>query len=91
MPEKAVTLKKVSIRHEKYGCDCGCCGHAVYLDGVRKAFAMRDWPELNDKPGRIAAWARDLAEYELTDDELEDADLDHIDVTGVVPHDGASC
>lgn len=25
-------MTKVIVYHERYGCDTGCCGHAIYVD-----------------------------------------------------------
>ena len=31
-------MAKVIVYHERYGCDTGCCGHAVYVDDERQGF-----------------------------------------------------
>lgn len=48
-------------------------------DGVEKTFALGEFPGDED----VAKWARELVSYHLTDEDLEDVDLDHIDVSGV--------
>lgn len=31
-------MTKVIVYHEAYGCETGCCGHALYVDDERLAF-----------------------------------------------------
>lgn len=26
----------IVVRHQSYGCECGCCGHVIEVDGVEK-------------------------------------------------------
>lgn len=68
------------IVHRPYGCDCGCCGHSIEVDGVEKAFALCEHPDEKDD---LEKWARELVSYHLTDADLEGVDLDHIDLSGI--------
>lgn len=80
-------MSQVKISHRMYGCECGCCGHAIFIDGVEKTFAM----EAPDDAGQIKAWAIDLADFHLSDADLEGADLENIDTSEVVPKDKDNC
>lgn len=31
-------MKKILVYHDLYGCDTGCCGHSVVMDGKREFF-----------------------------------------------------
>lgn len=79
-------MKIAKIIHRGYGCDCGCCGHAIEIDGVEKAFGLTDHPDPDHvtAPESVEAWAKEFVSYQLTDEELEDVDLEHIDFSGAV-------
>lgn len=78
MTKKTVgPLKSVRVEHGGYGCECGCCGHRIYVDGEPQSMALE-----HPKPGSdIKAWARELVEFRL--DDLETLDLENIDVAQV--------
>ena len=73
-------MKTVKLVHKPYGCDCGCTGHSIEVDGEEKTFALMEFPPEGED---LAKWARELVSYHLTDEDLVDVDLDHIDVSNV--------
>lgn len=62
-----------------YGDGPGAAVVTIEVDGVEKTFALGEFPGDED----VAKWARELVSYHLTDEDLEDVDLDRIDVSGV--------
>lgn len=61
---------RIVILHQSYGCDTGCCGHVIAVDGVARHGDFKfDHPEGED----FETWARKLVELEYPG---HSADLD---------------
>jgi|RhiMethySRZTD1v2_1073278.scaffolds.fasta_scaffold71312_1 hypothetical protein len=65
-------MTKVVVYHERYGCDTGCCGHAIYVDGEREGFELGS--PFNETPREYAE--RIVAE-ELGSEHVADLDWDN--------------
>ena len=79
------TSVRVVVYHSGYGCDTGCCGHVVELDGERTDSFEFGHPE----EGELREWAEELAKKEVYSTfgaaHVADLDWEHCDV---VTHDG---
>lgn len=64
-------MSKVIVYHRDHGCDCGCCGHVVELDGVTHyEFSHPDIQEPID-------YARDLVRLYFGEEHVADLDWDN--------------
>lgn len=76
-------MARVVVLHTTYGCDTGCCGHVIQIDGVEK-FRTFDFghPSLcgvTDKADRdriAREYAEDMVRHELGEDHIKDLDWD---------------
>ena len=74
-------MSRVIVYHRSYGCDTGCCGHIVELDGEdvgpfefgHPALTHSD-PSKNDDPRQ---WAEDLVRRALGEEHVKDLDWEH--------------
>ena len=55
------TKVRVVVYHSGYGCDTGCCGHFVELDGKRAGSFEFSHPDA----GELREWAEGLAKAEV--------------------------
>ena len=67
---------RVLVLHEYYGCDTGCCGHIVQVDGVQKGFQFTH-PYTAKTPEDIRQWIIDLVTDECGADHVKDIDFDN--------------
>ena len=63
--------RKIIVYHAGYGCDTGCCGHIVEVNGVGKFHF--DHPCDED----FRAYAEELVRNEFGEDHVEDLDWDN--------------
>lgn len=73
--------KKLSVRvyHTGYGCDTGCCGHVVEVDGKEVGGFGFGHPHGGD----IKAWATELVKSMVPKECLQDIDWDSLDYSEV--------
>ncbi|PZF83218.1 hypothetical protein [Jiangella anatolica] len=69
-------MSKVVVYHAFYGCDTGCCGHVIQMDGKEKSFSFDHCCE-EDK----LKWAQDLIREELGEEHVADLDWENSFVT----------
>lgn len=62
-------MPKIVVYHTTFGCDTGCCGHAVSVDGDRKVFEF-DWPNGKDS----LEFAKELVADALGEEHVKDLD-----------------
>lgn len=66
---------RVVVYHSGYGCDTGCCGHVVRLDG-KERFSF-------DHPGEgddFVEFARCLVVKEFGEEHVKDLDWDNCEI-----------
>lgn len=74
---------KIRVLHSYYGCDTGCCGHIVEVDGKDIGSFSFDHPRSTED---LKTWARALVEEKLGQYApkcLESIDWETLDVSGV--------
>jgi hypothetical protein len=64
---------KVVVYHRNFGCDTGCCGHAIEVDGEEREFTF-DHPDDTQDP---RTFARDIVEEALGTEHVADLDWDN--------------
>ena len=69
-------MTKVIVYHASYGCDSGCCGHQVEVDGVGKGFTFDHPYDLRDEE-RTRAWAPEIIEAKFGEDHGLDLDWEN--------------
>ena len=52
---------KVIVYHTGYGCDTGCCGHAIVIEDGRRSFEFEHPLDTKD----LREWAEELIEDEF--------------------------
>jgi hypothetical protein len=62
---------KITIYHNTYGCDTGCCGHIIEYDGKRKFFFSHPYGEDHKE------FAEDLIREEFGEEHVEDLDWEN--------------
>lgn len=67
----------VRVYHDYYGCETGCCGHVVEVDGKREGRFSFDHPYGVDP----RAFAERLIREELGDDHVKDLDWANSEVS----------
>jgi hypothetical protein len=80
-----MTKLKVRVYHSYYGCETGCCGHIVEVEGKGEKFEFGcAYTEKTDEGRR--KWARELAEQVIAEqwpECLPSIDWDSMDATEV--------
>lgn len=64
---------RVVVYHSYYGCDTGCCGHVIMVDGEQRGEFTFNHPDSDDP----LQWAKDLVEEELGPEHVADLDWDN--------------
>ena len=67
-------MTRVVVLHSGYGCDTGCCGHVVELDGERVGFEFSH--PYSDDEGEIREFVRDLVTEQCGAEHVGDIDWD---------------
>ena len=70
-------MPKLIVYHRFYGCDTGCCGHAINIDGKDVKFVFEHPEETED----TKVWAKELIEDELGKEHGADLDWEHCEIT----------
>lgn len=69
---------RIVIYHGGYGCDTGCCGHYIKVDGEEKLGSFQfDHPYGGDK----LAWAKQFVAEQFGEEHVADLDWDNCIVT----------
>jgi hypothetical protein len=75
---------KIRVMHRGYGCDTGCCGHVIEVDGVeyRKKGGERFHFDHPDDTSQEAAkrFAEDLIRQEMGEEHVADLDWENCEV-----------
>jgi hypothetical protein len=69
-------MARVVVLHGGYGCDTGCCGHWVEIDGERVGGFEFAHPA-SRKPEDIREFVRDLVEQEAGAEHCADIDWEN--------------
>lgn len=64
---------KILVMHTYYGCQTGCCGHTIYVDGVSQGF---EWIH-PDEGDDYREWAEELVKSEWGAEHVADLDWDN--------------
>lgn len=70
----------VTVYHDYYGCETGCCGHTIDLNGARIGWSFCH-PDESLTEDQAREWARKILEEELGKDHCYDLDWDNCKVT----------
>ena len=84
MPDKAKL--KVWVYHSMYGCETGCCGHTVEVEGKGEKFEFTHLYEVKATDEDRKKWARDLAEQVIQlnwPECLESIDWETMDISEI--------
>jgi hypothetical protein len=69
-------IMKIIVVHQLYGCDTGCCGHVVEVDGQQVGrFDFGHPTSLKDTD--VQAYVRDLVTEQYGAEHVADIDWDH--------------
>lgn len=66
-------MSKIIVVHEGYGCDTGCCGHVVRVDGKRTG----EFNFLHPYGQLTPDFVRQLVTKTLGEEHVKDIDWDH--------------
>ena len=64
---------RIVIYHSSYGCDTGCCGHILQVDGRSQGGFNFGHPYDED----YRAWAEDWVRQEFGEEHIADLDWDN--------------
>jgi hypothetical protein len=67
--------RRITVVHAGYGCDSGCCGHVLVIDGIEDRFQF-----LHPYGEDPRAWAEAFLRDQLGDEHVSDLDWAHCDV-----------
>jgi hypothetical protein len=70
-------MKKIRVYHSYYGCDTGCCGHIIEIDGERVGRFHFDHPYEEQEP---LEFAKKLIESKLGKEHCQDLDWEHAEL-----------
>lgn len=60
---------KIIVLHKSYGCDSGCCGHVIEVDGQSVGRFEFGHP---DNDCDALAWAKNMVAEQLGEDHVKD-------------------
>lgn len=64
---------RIVVLHTRYGCDTGCCGHIVEVDGEQVGSFTFSHPYGNETPDFV----RELVTKECGEEHVKDIDWDN--------------
>ena len=70
----------VRVLHQRYGCDSGCCGHIIEVDGVTTGSFNFGHPNDDDDEAAVQ-FARKFVEDELGAEHVADLDWESCEVS----------
>lgn len=75
-------MPKIIVLHTQYGCDTGCCGHIIEIDGETPKGGRFSFnhPDSNSESDR-KKYAEDLIAQELGAEHVKDLDWENCVVT----------
>ena len=68
--------KKIVVLHSMYGCESGCCGHIIEVDGVRSEFTFS-----HPNGDEHLAFAKQLVEDKFGTEHVADLDWEHCEIS----------
>lgn len=68
-------MSRIVVLHRRYGCETGCCGHAVEVNGVEKRFDF-EHPYLET----LREFAERFIKDQLGEEHIADLDWDHCQI-----------
>lgn len=66
---------RIIVHHANVGCDTGCTGHYIEVDGERKRFFYRH-PDSNSEEDKLA-FAKQLIAEEMGEEHVKDLDWEN--------------
>lgn len=75
---------KIKVYHSYYGCDTGCCGHIVEIDGKREGGFNFGHPHTKQS---LLEFAKEVVEQELGKNHCKDLDWDSADLSEILTDD----
>lgn len=69
--------RKIIVYHSYYGCDTGCCGHVINVDGSEPSRFEFVHPSINED---LLTWAKALVMKELGPEHVQDLDWENCKV-----------
>ncbi len=75
-------MKQVKVYHGGYGCETGCCGHIIEIDGAYKAFHFGHLGDLGEQTP--IEFAKQVVECELGKKHCEDLDWEHAEIEEII-------
>ncbi len=74
---------RILVRHTGYGCDTGCCGHVIEIDGAEATKYGFDFGHADDEtPEALREYARELITREMGAAHVADIDWDGCEISG---------
>lgn len=71
----------IIVYHSYYGCDTGCCGHRIEVDGIDKKFFFAHAYGKNDATPpteeELKEFARELVREEFGEEHVKDLDWEN--------------
>jgi len=69
-------MSQIIVSHAGYGCESGCCGHVIYLDGEQVPGFHFDHPYGNSDEEKLR-FAKELVEDVLGPEHVADLDWEN--------------
>ncbi len=71
-------MSKILVVHSYYGCDTGCCGHVIQIDGseIRKSFDFTH-PPYPQTEKLWLEWAQDFVREQCGEEHVVDLDWEN--------------
>lgn len=70
-------MPKVTVFHRDYGCESGCCGHVVSIDGLKEKFKFEHPYGATETPERLKEWIKDIVTRTVGEEHVADIDWDN--------------
>ena len=72
---------KITVLHSYYGCDTGCCGHIIEVDGEQRGRFEFDHPSDYKVPEDKLEWAKNFVREQMGEEHVKDLDWDNCEVS----------
>lgn len=69
-------MAKIRVLHQYYGCDTGCCGHIIEIDGKVKDFYF-DHQEVSES---VIDFIKRLITEQLGEEHVKDIDFENSEI-----------
>lgn len=81
-------MSAIVVYHESYGCDTGCCGHRITMEGVAPGywvetgkggfdFTHPGWDYGNNRPQDPFEWAKEWVRETFGEEHVKDLDWEN--------------